>query len=123
MIDDIYARKAVDSTAARVLAKGEHFTPNKKVLTADSETPWPLRPVPPNMEDLRGTRFGRFTVLGVAAHHTGRWVVRCDCGIYTIRATRAVKNPANTVDCCEQCRHLRYVKNSEFFRRTGKDLK
>ena len=121
MIDDIHARKAINGTAARVLAKGEHFTSSKKVLTADSETPLPLRPIPLNMEDLRGEKFGRFTVLGAAAHHKGRWVVRCACGMYTLRTTKAVKNPANTVDCCEQCRHLRYLKNSDFFRRTGKD--
>ncbi len=123
MIDDIHARKAVDSTAARVLAKGEHFTPNKKVLTAESDVPWKLRALPPNMEDLRGVSFGKLTVLGVAAEYKGRWAVRCACGTYVLRTTKAVKNPANKDDCCEHCRHLLYLKRTEYFLRTGKNPK
>jgi hypothetical protein len=123
MIDDIYARRAVNTTAARVLAKGTHFVGDKKILTADSELPIKTRALPHNMEDLRGVNFGRMTVIGVAADAKGRWVVKCSCGVYTLRSTKAVKNPANEIDCCEQCRHLRHLKEKDKFLRTHKNSK
>lgn len=123
MIDDIYARRAVNTTAARVMAKGVHFVGDKKILTADSELPIKTRALPLNMEDLHGFKFGRMVVIGVAAEVRGRWVVKCNCGVYTLRTTKAVKNRANKIDCCEQCRHLMHLKKQDAFLRMSKNTK
>ncbi|HEX7718421.1 MAG TPA: hypothetical protein VF389_01325 [Woeseiaceae bacterium] len=119
---DIHARTPVDRVAARVVcARGEYFTPNKQVLTNDSEMPLATRPVPANTEDLTGRRFGRFVVLGLSRDLTGRWVVRCSCGRCSMRRSRAVTNPENGQDRCEHCRHLAFLKREERWRRTGRD--
>jgi len=57
--------------------------------------------------DLRGTKFGKFTVIG--KHRKKKrigvlWVVRCECGHYEIRSTKSVNNPFNFGDRCECCR-------------------
>ncbi|WJT09232.1 hypothetical protein [Vibrio harveyi] len=116
----------VDRVAARVLRGGENYTPDKKIQTADQKTPIPTKKTPANAPQLTGIRFGRMTVLGFAIVQTGKkggsWVVRCDCGTYTLRRTRAIRNPNNDQDRCEECRHLAHLKRTEAHRRTGKDL-
>jgi len=111
----------VDRVAARVIGRGVHYTPNKVVLTADSDLPIQTGPSPGTVADLVGCRFGHFTVLGWYAEGNG-WVVKCSCGIYTVRKTRAVLNPQNSWDRCERCRHLMYLKRDEHWRVHGKSI-
>lgn len=113
-------RVPVNKTAALVTGRGVHYTPKKKIQTADQITPIPTRPVRHGV-DLSGTRQGRLTVIGLAHRVKGRWVVRCDCGVYTLRTAKAISNPANNQDRCEHCRHLAQVKRSYHWRKTGKD--
>lgn len=126
-MDDIYARKPVDRMAAQVMKPGVHFAPDKKVLTNDSDTLIAVRPIPKeakfyrNFEDLTGRQFGRFTVIGLARDFKKQWVVRCACGRYSTRHSKAIKNHANEQDRCEHCRHLAYLKREEHWRRTGRD--
>lgn len=122
-------RLPIDRVAARVVGKGVHWTPNKKVQTADSETPLPIvdeRTLNPQArrisQQVIGKRCGRLTTLGLSAEKRGRWVVRCQCGMFTLRTFKALNNPKNNTDCCEQCRHLLHLKRSEIHRRTGKDV-
>lgn len=126
LTDDIHARAPVDRVAVRVTSRGVSFNPQKRVLTGDSSTPIPTRPIlacmrsQPNFQDLTAVRFGRFRVIGLAAQKLGHWVVRCDCGTYSTRASKAIKNPANHVDRCEHCRHLAFLQASERYRRLGR---
>lgn len=126
-MDDIHARVPVNRVAVWVTGPGEHFNPRKRVQTNDSEAPIETRPftsVERNAEgfiDLTGRRVGRLTVLGIAREFTRQWVVRCDCGRYTTRTAKAIKNPGNTQDRCEHCRHLAFLKREYFWRRTGRD--
>lgn len=130
-MDDIHARVPVDRLSARVIAQGVHFEPEKQVTANDSETPHrivtDLRHLlqQPWFEDLTGRRVGRFTVIGLAADFKGRWVVRCDCGTYSTRRAKAIRNPENGQDRCEHCRHLAYLKRSDYRQQTGldKDIK
>lgn len=125
--DDIYARVPVDRVAARVVAPGQEYVPDKKVVNHDSDLPLSIRPFnkaevkAQGFIDLRAHRFGRFIVLGISAEHQGRWVVRCACGRYSTRTTKAIKNPRNSEDRCEHCRHLAFLKREEYYRRHGKD--
>lgn len=125
-ITDIVTRAPVNRLAATVVSRGEHFDPKKKILTDDSATPLPTRPIPPDTRksatcvDLTGVRFARFTVLGLSAAKKKMWVVRCACGTYTTRSAKAIRNPENTLDRCETCRYVYYLKRNELWRRTGK---
>jgi len=110
----------INVTAAKVLFKGEDFTPDKKILTAHSYSPFPTRLVPKNSVDLTGESVGRLTVIGLAEKR-GMWVVRCDCGRYTMRRAKAIRNQNNTYDRCDACRHLLFLKRESAYLRTGRD--
>lgn len=120
-------RQPVNKTAGLITGRGEHWTPNKRIQTADSDTPLPVRDLrrePSKTVEMAralvGKRCGRLTVIGLSADQNKRWVVRCQCGTYTLRSAKAISNPNNKLDCCENCRHLLYLKRNEIFRRTGK---
>lgn len=127
-MDDIYSRVPVDRVAVWVAGPGEHFNPTKRVQANDSEEPIATRPArisernADGFLDLTGQRVGRFMVLGLARDFARQWVVRCDCGRYSTRHAKAIKNPANTQDRCEHCRHLAFLKRDERWRRTGRDV-
>lgn len=117
-----YDRDPVDRVAARVTQPGVEFEPVITASHADSEIRPPLKDPPldtPTLVDLRGARFGRMVVIGYAASTKARWVVRCVCGRYSLRTTRAIRNPINTDDCCSSCDYLRVLKKKDFKRRTG----
>lgn len=127
VIDSILKLSPINSLARIVTMRGEQYAPDKKVLTGDREFPIPVRKPThnelgmPEFVNLTGKNVGRLTVLGMAKSMKGKWVVRCSCGIYTTRHSRALKNPANADDMCEHCRHLEYLKKAERFRTTGKE--
>ncbi len=114
-------RSPINRTAARVVAPGQHYVADKTNGCVCQGTPPPYRAPKEHELDLTGMRFGRFTVLGIASETTNRWVVRCNCGNYSLRKPKAIKNPNNVADACEQCRHIIHLKRSELFRRAGVD--
>lgn len=117
----------IDRVAARVLIKTETYHPDKKIRNVDR--PYPLETRKPTRSeinapgfiDLSGHRFGRFIVVGISVDAKASWVVRCQCGRYSLRKSKAIKNPENTQDRCEHCRHLAFLKREEKWRRTGID--
>jgi len=125
--DDFHARRPVDRVAAQVTARGFHYEPAKHVQTRDSDTPLAIREIQSvernasGFINLAGMTFGRFVVLGISADYARHWVVRCSCGRYSTRTAKAIKNPENTQDRCEHCRHLAFLKREEAFRRTGRN--
>lgn len=127
-LDDILVRGPINRIAGLVVSGGEHYEPNTKGNGGDSEVPIAVVPVPKIIRkgagyvDLVGRRFGRFTVLGLSACSSRAWVVRCDCGRYSLRTSKAIKNPVNVGDMCEHCRHLVYLRRTDIWRRTGKHV-
>ena len=122
----IYSLAPVNATAARVVSSGQHYEPSKVITNLDTDLPIKTRPVTatllkdPNFTDLTGIMFGRFTVIGLEANSNGGlWVVRCQCGRYATRRSKAIRNKNNIVDRCEHCRHLAHKKRNELWRRTG----
>ncbi len=115
----------IDRVAARVLKEGEHYEPrripNKFSLLYHSETPLPIRPTPVDAPKLVGITFGRLSVIGLHATVNGLWVVRCTCGNYEGRRTKAILNPKNKYDRCAKCEHLRHIKSNYHFLKTGKN--
>lgn len=128
-------REPINRVAAQVTGKGIHWEPDKKRLMGDSETPLPVLSRAQmdtnqrsNLDAKLGRKFGRLTVIGVAADQGVkstkgmRYVVRCDCGTYTYRRHKVIDNERNGIDCCDNCRHLIHLKRTEIYRRTGKDV-
>lgn len=56
--------------------------------------------IPYNQTDLTGTTQGKLTVVGYACN----WIVRCECGIYENRKSKALLNKSNDKDACAECR-------------------
>ena len=115
----------IDKKAALVVSKGFQYQPEKKIRANDSDFPIPVEKnenPDPNFKDLTGIRFGRLKVIGKAANRNKRWVCRCDCGKYTVRTTKAVKNPENYGDRCDLCQHHAYLVKKRIWQDTGKDI-
>lgn len=117
---EIIKREPIDIVAWRVTRRGVRYESGKIIQTADSETPLPTRSC--RDIDLAGERRGRLVVIGLSATTKGRWVCRCDCGMYTLRTAKAIKNEKN-FDRCEECRQLDYLKRHDEFLRTGANSK
>lgn len=107
--------------AAMSLAKGEHF--DEKLYVDVFDAPPQMRPIPKTSPiDLTGVRVGRLVVVGLLAERarstqvknqrTARWVMRCDCGKYTIRKTRAIRAPKSEEGlrcrCCGRLGSIRW---------------
>lgn len=119
----IYARKPVNKTAARVVGAGTSYDCPVQINELEQDTPIPTKKVMDNQPDLTGVRRGRFTVVGLYAESQPgktKWVVRCDCGRYTLRGNRAIKNAENSQDRCHHCRHLVHLKRKDHMNRYGK---
>lgn len=105
---DEKVRSPVNRVAARVIKEGVAFDTSSHMGPRDQLEPYPLRPVQDIEKSIRqiiGHRYGRITVLGLSCVEK-RWAVKCNCGIYTLRTMRAILNPANCNDCCEQCYYV-----------------
>jgi len=110
--------RPVDATAARVLARGESFEYRQLVSEVCSALPLPTRPVPAEVEDMTGIKFGRLLVVGLHEGTKKRWVCRCACGNYVMRRIAAIKGAAPD-SACPQCYLMAVSKRHEFIRRTG----
>jgi len=139
--DDPHLREPVDRVARRVVGGGDHHYFANRSDEICSPVPLEIRPVPVycGMPDLTGTKFGRLTVVGLATvvYSTGRWtsdpldrarqkggakwLCRCECGMYTLRKTKAVRDPTRyaavdagwSEDKCLQCRKLDILKDTK----------
>lgn len=65
------------------------------------------RRVPAGTPDLTGQRRGALTVVGYFgpgrnSKGGSRWIVRCECGLYSIRRGRTIKRK-NMDDYCSAC--------------------
>ena len=116
-LERVIASEPVDRLAGMVTGKGVHWEPSNRMHNLHSDIPLKYRPIQlgTGAKDLAGLKFGRFEVLGVYVEKTkGKivWVVRCSCGAYEVRASKAIKNPKNDTDRCFVCRKLEYVQGS-----------
>ena len=129
VFDKLITSRPVDGAAARVLSKGVHYKPDNVIARLLWTAPPKLEPIPvnlratPKFEDLTGRKFGRFIVAGYLGKPLGEkqkqpcWLVRCSCGDYETRTARAIRNPQNAGDRCENCRHLAYLKRTDSYLR------
>lgn len=93
-----------------------------EVIPWRQPSPQELRDGMPNFTDMK---FGRATVLGVQVDRTAkkmRWVLRCACGTYMLRTSKAMRKDfkADTFACYD-CISLARLKRHDYVRRTGKE--
>ena len=117
----------VNKTSARVVARGEHWTPNKLIDPRESQNPLPFGPIAANSDVRAGMKFGFLRVMGRAsAEHSSKtkgapYVCRCLCGMYVIRRARAVLNPANDKDACGRCLQKQFLALRNEYRTYGRN--
>lgn len=125
VIDELHARKPMNREAGLIFAKGEVFEPDcKKIDSRDSELPLAIipkneLPIAPSFVDLTGVKFGRMTVIGRSRDVNGKWVVKCQCGTYSIRTSKAIKNTKNSHDRCDECAYKVKMKERQYFKKYG----
>jgi hypothetical protein len=116
VFEKLAGRVAVNKQSAQsAFGSGTHYAPTIKYNGYHSDVPPTMKPPPPDGPDFRGRAFGRFVVIGLMdaprRNKGARWVVRCKCGMYETRVTKAICNPVNnTVDRCADCRNLENLK-------------
>jgi hypothetical protein len=115
IFDKLAVSAPINRQAAMTLSRGFVYEPDTKVTTREWEAPPKMR-LPANKDQsLAGTRFGRLTAIGIDAEKVMAkntpvtWVCRCDCGRYTSRSAKAIKNPKNQSDRCALCRHAKFL--------------
>ncbi|WP_084398303.1 hypothetical protein [Henriciella aquimarina] len=76
------------------------------------------RQTAPTFSDLTGQRFNRFVVRGIAELQTKQkgnplWAVRCDCGAYTLRRSKALRCGDHDRQMCAVCDHLNEIRRGK----------
>lgn len=97
--DRIATSQPINATAA--MATAEAVTEREEIKFPPGFLHWRERPLirafaanpqDNTHRDLAGTKFGRFTVIGLLADSgAGQWVCRCTCGDYEVRRSKAIK--------------------------------
>lgn len=92
------------------------------------KTPQPIQPrIPGNMPNYTGVDFGRLKVIGY--HGDGRWLVRCACGDYELRRTKAIRHrdrPQEQPDdeaMCWECARVKILRKRGNRKVTDSDRK
>lgn len=123
--DSVLASVPGNKTAAVVTGKGYGYEPAFKKARETWDAPLPVSRIESDYQnlDLRGVRYGRFLVLGLASGMRdamgAKWVVRCQCGKYETRRARAIRNPKNCHDACAFCHHDQELRFAQMVQRHG----
>ena len=92
----------VDRVAARVIQSGVHYAP--KIHPSQGEI-WDSPPatmaVPEHLQRWLGTKHGRIVVVGLMGRNAAgwKWLVRCDCGLYTARKHKKINKHHSDMGC------------------------
>lgn len=129
---DIHARSPVNKMAAVVTGVGVSYCPDKRGCKGllHSAGPIEMRPITasercnPTFVDCTGRAVGRLRCVGMIDPRTGYygWLMRCACGRYTNRRQKAILNPCNKSDCCQECQQLLYLKRNQVWREHGRNV-
>lgn len=122
-----------DITAKKVVFyDGDHYNPkvksdkhlfSTKALPIRAWNSLPLKVVKdPNFKDLRGKKFGRFTVEGMLlCNEYNKWVIKCKCGNFEARTTTSLNKMEDRVDKdrCQECVDLERLRHREYWKIHG----
>jgi hypothetical protein len=102
--DRLVGRAPANAQAARVTGRGENWVPETPMPPGFQHWKAQPRMRAPIFPDMTGKKFGRFTVLGVLDDdgHTKnrgtRWVVKCGCGDFEAKSTKAIRSMLTMTD-------------------------
>lgn len=120
--DKLQTSSPVNKQAAMETASHGSPTSSKIILSREWQELPPMRNPSwaernhPHFVDLKGVKFGRFVVLGIAAGEHAKkqdWVCRCACGVYAARRAKSIRNPRNDGDRCEMCRQTEFLRRED----------
>jgi hypothetical protein len=79
--------------------------------------------LPKPSPDLTGNKFGKFTVISLAKHKTGKgqiWLVRCDCGNESYKSTSDITRVSkrSAMPMCHRCSGQRNIKKAQANRKS-----
>lgn len=106
----------INKTAALVTKPGIHYDFICKKKGMHSKEPLAIGPITScerrsiGFVNYTNYKYGWFTVIGKSATTKKMWVVKCSCGNYEHRSVRAMTNPRNQNDKCEECCRLESLK-------------
>jgi hypothetical protein len=114
--DAVAAAAPLDKAASVVRdGAGEHYDP-EALGQPHWTTPPPTTKAPGHRADLTGVSVGRLRVVGYSHSHPkggSRWVVRCTCGDYELRTSKAIEEPGPNgthEPMCRKCGRMEYMK-------------
>lgn len=108
----VTASRPVDRVAARVIRKGIRHDVAPRDPNDTERLPW-MRPFDEfQNRNLTGKRFGRLCVFGLewggkSTEHGSLWVVRCDCGMYSLRRSNCLGSGNDMCSACQYVARLR----------------
>lgn len=127
-LDGVFTSFPANKTAARVVARGIHYTPPERRRPADAvysdELPLIVN-LPRDEPNYAGLRIGRLTVIGYIGDHLdkdgqskhSRWLVRCLCGVYEHRRGRGIRRLMASSDqwtaACWECQNLERLRGKK----------
>lgn len=101
---------------------GDQFNSIKRICQIHSRECLPTIPCPKNKKNLTGKKRDRLTVIGLYAGEDNPkaveskgslWVCKCVCGAYVTRRQHKLAKDTTTIDACDECRQLEYLKHVE----------
>lgn len=102
----------VNSVAARVTGKGEHFK-GRSESSERLEAPMIFTaPLPIDAEDFAGRIIGHLTIVGYIGQNCNRrnvWQARCVCGYYVRRTSKALRKQGDHLQC-EDCKYREQIR-------------
>jgi hypothetical protein len=104
-LDLVISSKPVDRTARLVTGPGERHDIKIPPHIPDQSGPPRLTVFPDKNEyNITGQKFGRLTVIGFSGDHGSTWVVRCSCGMYSLRRAKTLRRNGREQMCwtCSQ---------------------
>lgn len=108
--------------AAVATSGGETYEWRPPANASHWDTPPQCEPLPKEVTDLAGIRFGQMRVVRYFAgskKNGSRWLCRCDCGAYETRFSKSIKAPKTSEDKCAKCSHLRHLRHQAHALATG----
>lgn len=109
----IAASSPINADAARAYVYGYEGEEPVLLLAAAKPVPKPS-PQSPTFRNLIGTKKEWLTVVayGGSGSNGARWIVRCICGRYEFRSTKAMR-PTNPCGRCDECHNLQRLQQRE----------